>query len=1503
MAANGQRLICLDGMNLDVAPEYLKETQARFVKNLYYQLSDFGDAQDQNGANLGVQKPLVSNEIYYPYTLPAGVSSVIGTLSSRQTSELYVFVYNTLSNHFIFRVNGDQRTIDALAPSPCFNFQMNPKYFIGEGQCHIEISYIVNPDTEVTEIKKDLYWCDGFNYHGYVRFDDYLNTNGFDPTSFNYFQGTYDRCAMLRMGLPTPSDCIKIDQVPFDPETDIGKNNNLNYSSWQFRVLDIDVFGRPSEHGMISDLFYLSNNSCLSASDMLSRCVNLTFYAGNPLINKKQIEYRNCNETQWYIDSVIELYNGSNLGEWWLRGRNQDVVYNATTNEITYTFCKDKLCDLADINETNRTSPQLPRTSQALAKVGKNIALGNNLDGFPPFSKKDILDKLSVTVANPIASKIGQTANITVWMRIYNPYQQGYQKIWKLATDYVFGGISNGTGITNIKSDYQQYFAVPGQKGPLGYLAGTNNYAVGVQYYLDANNNLVEDTDFTQNYDQEYFIKFQFNSVPKDTYLFRLASHLADPNVIDIRKTSTYVGGIWNFTNMKVGTSISYQTKEVVINVCDSDYDTMTSGQILLLYDLTNPRNYDTNLNPFFSKGHHSDSTVVDGYIYESVDPVTGQSVFPVPLLQINVETSGSPVITSVNTDHNGFYFSGAIRVNNLHTRPYYDVTAIGYCSCLKQNLIGFSFGKLFQVYSKDLIIGLAQPFPVINSCTDFETNPCSRVVIKGILQLCNSTVGVPNVNIVLSRGGVVTTGSDGSFSLIAYDDVIKGSTVDQLYIMSGSCSLTACDGSCFEVINVTFAPCNTCVVRDVDAGITSVLYTSNKGLLSGGRYGTSLIGYDWLGRHNFAQTEDKLYFNIPSLSQIKMFGFSSVTLNIPNSITFPAWVDYLMIGITVELNYGGNYIDWIADKVTFVDNSGLENDAAPTQIRIDYGSLNQFNLNNNFNTTTGWQITPQSSTEPRTADIVQILRNGDGTWLDSPVTSLVKYDQTGQYFLINYSPSLANLKENALIRLANPQDCTNKDQFFTLCGKIKVINGKAQTKSILLNAFDTYYQYRQIPVPVTVTSGTPPVNSTIIELRQFGFPFESPSITDTWGKNCWNIGSFVVQNPYENEIVSLNEVALSGAVTPNDQLNYLSYFDTANKVTFNINDTGGILYLGVKTGVVFVLCQFKNFLVGYGDNEARLNGSGLVYVPSGEDTFGKPERALSGFYGCQLFDKNTIREKDGSVQWLDRNKVAILQNDVQSTGFQRTQQTTDVSRYNKSDSTIVSWLTAKIKFQQQYNIANPNNVRYFHSVINPSNNEWLLSEFTIGGNTFVNEERDYDVTKQETISFDIMNKVWKTFLSSTPEYFGYLEGSNIGQLLFSFQNGVAYSNTGSTFNTFFGIPCESIYRFIFNTDGFKKKKFQAIEVYSPDKLLWSDQILTEKQQSRLLKTFFKKQDYFFSAPLLCDVNSNVSNAITDSNNLFGSFIDVRLIGDADGNYFEVYGVIVKAAPDEQSGV
>ena len=84
----GQKLICLSGITTDLAFQYMKPTQSRFIKNLYYQLTDSGDAGDAQGSQKGVMKPLQANYLYSPIELPSGTNHLIGTCSSIQTTEV-----------------------------------------------------------------------------------------------------------------------------------------------------------------------------------------------------------------------------------------------------------------------------------------------------------------------------------------------------------------------------------------------------------------------------------------------------------------------------------------------------------------------------------------------------------------------------------------------------------------------------------------------------------------------------------------------------------------------------------------------------------------------------------------------------------------------------------------------------------------------------------------------------------------------------------------------------------------------------------------------------------------------------------------------------------------------------------------------------------------------------------------------------------------------------------------------------------------------------------------------------------------------------------------------------------------------------------------------------------------------------------------------------------------------------------------------------------------------
>ena len=99
------------------------------------------------------------------------------------------------------------------------------------------------------------------------------------------------------------------------------------------------------------------------------------------------------------------------------------------------------------------------------------------------------------------------------------------------------------------------------------------------------------------------------------------------------------------------------------------------------------------------------------------------------------------------------------------------------------------------------------------------------------------------------------------------------------------------------------------------------------------------------------------------------------------------------------------------------------------------------------------------------------------------------------------------------------------------------------------------------------------------------------------------------------------------------------------------------------------------------------------------------------------------------------------------------------------------------------------------------------------------------------------------------------------------------------------------------------------MEAYCPQSLYWADKVLTEtNQESRVLISWWKQGMYMWAAPFLCDIKTPtpdpVLNNITEGNTLYGTWIDVRLIGDEskDDIYSELTGVTLWFFTETNSG-
>lgn len=1573
-------------VNTDLSFNYFDEFTCAFLKNLTANTgSNNIIGSNTNGENAAVLKPFQSNEIYcnLQNEPDPGSNFCVGAKGFPQVNRVYVMAWNPNGNHFVYRINGDTRTCEMVKIDPCFNFQLDPKYFIHDMGMDLEVFTLVDPDTGTELKKEELTWTDGFNPQGFLRIQDSIDTNGFDPATFSYFSGTYDKCVLVRMGVPTPKDCIAVSEIvvpdvqiihfatvpvsadlpnhllistifgvqplpgdiitipitsPFAntynvissvlipsinvyyvtvsqlvvptgigslltpvtlsrPTSNDGINNNLLFNTWQFRLRHIDVWGRPSEWGIISDMYVPGINDCLSVGSNLPTCLNLEFDSGNPVINTIEIAWRNCNDVSWRREATLFLYTGSNIGQWWLRPRNPDITYNPVTNKITYKFCRDKECDPIDPDETARLQPPQPKTSQSLFKLNNTRALANNKDGFNPFPQS-LLNNIKLVVTPPGAAN-PNARNITIYVAIDNMQQQ----VYKSDNKYYYGGQFAGVFTSSFAESKKQFFKNTEQTGFCGYLVNGDS-AISSQVYIDGNGQLLDDNNFNGyalSPTHRTLQKFVFNNVPKGTYIFAISSQTSNPSTeYNYRDTSTPMLGLCPFNKsndyfLDLNDRTTYQSCELLVDCCNGDYDSMNDNKMLVIANMAHAGVYATS-----------------GYFYESLTDKTKWEL-------LRVTAIGGNSQCSLRTDRNGFYWM----YNHTGTLQF---LVHAYSKCLDIFSVAFTVTGNGNIVFKDYYM---ETFFNGVGGNPYIASVCNTVQIKGRLLLDGTNIGVSNAVVSLTRGGQAVTDDDGYFTLLAHDDASNqnpyGQRSDKLIISGGACTYLAVGGGCIAPINIVFTNCSVCTDRVISVGTTLLIYLQERGLLSGGTYLPFINGYDWLGRKTYAQPLKQI--TIPSVIQTQAIGASVIQAIIDPAAIFPPEIEYITFSLTEETTIE-KYLTWIVDRVEFIDNTNQINNTAPTQIKIYYQSIIEFSAVNNYNTTTAWQFIPTGQNTPAIADKVQFFLNGDGKFFTKNITLQVKYDQSGTYILVDYVSELKNLKQNALMRLIRPKVCTGTELNYEVCAVVNIVNRKAVINTFILNAFDTYYLSRQIPVPApvaptpqvtqiatvvaNVTTYTTPVPvGTVLELRNFGFRFEHDSPSNFWGDGCKNIGRPNARNPFECEIIHPNQIAFSGALSANGQLNFLSYFDNAKKHDIEIADNSGIVAVIAETGMLYIITQNDNIVIGYNDNIARLDNKGNLIVPSGANTFGQPERKVGERYGCKLIDKMAIKSRNGFIMYPSRNRGEAMIYDFKN-----------LRSLTKDESLLLPGVhkgkcDAMFKAKCKAMDADPS--RYFTAAIDPISNEYLLTDFKLGDDpTYINQERNYTPLLNETLRFNIYTTDFLGWLSFTAENYAYLDGNILSNQLFSFMKAKAYShynvNANNSYNTFYGIVCERVMKIVANKPAFTKKQWLSLMNYCKQSLYFCPEIRTEAGQlSMLFLDNFDKAEFTSFAGFMSDVNTPVdpslgnqvnNNPLYEGNQLYGLWLSALLVGEPlmNDKYSEFIGSTIESFNLEKTG-
>lgn len=1592
-----------EGVDLDSGKKRIKQTKALFIKNMTANVNVNPGAAAGAGYNLGVYTPL-EKTTQLPVTLPSGRNYCIGFFSSEQTNEGYAFIFNSSNQHCILVIDGETGNVRIVYKGPLLPFVLDPQYFLTEGRVVLELRSFVDKVTGKESYFKFLIFANNYTNQFCVSVEDSIATNSFSTAFFITTSSFYDPLELIHLGVPTPLKPIGLDTpVAYVPATsDATEQNLLVRNGWQFRIKWVDVYGRESEHGIISAPYItVVGGGCLLVSNGLPRGVMLNFEAGNPLVDKIYVEYRKwvgndragALASGWQLYEVFDKYDNSANVEWYNRSLNplfttvgSGITYDATTNTFAYTFTADKNSIPVDPTETSRIEPELPRISAGVFAFNKRIGLFNNVRGFEPIAPA-IVNKVAFGVQTPSSSPCAAppTRTIKLLINVYNPYgdysaicRQSYGK-------YVFGNSDSGgcDGGTSFQKGHTssfklgQVFADQVNPGFIVYLAGTPYKGITQQVDFDPATGAIvyQGMGSGISFPHHAMQMVTITDVPAGVYAARVSSHKSTINDPDYQKTSTYIAGTvpiydLNLPGNRRHDMALFPYKEMIIDC--------TAGDVTL----TNPTDF---MFLLLDLGDGVKSGACDGYLYECPGGAPVE-MNPIELGGITSTGTISDGYGSFFTDHNGFWFvtSGgkpraAIWTNFCDGAGMVMVSQyIGNQSSIQHgngsgSITGHCWGD-----DGNWTLGGA----VFLKPTTYEAH--GRRVIRQKFTTCtSSTIGVPGVPVVMTKGAVGVTDGTGTVSLIAhnryrYNSSFPGSSTpylgnlvpdfatspgntDQLiFSQKGGCTWTACGTCNTSIASATIqyiacfdpsigctgtVPPRTLCLTPLQVQMTGVgLY----GCQTGGKYPVAIVLYDDIGRCTAPQVRQgqSAFVTMPNLNDVGYQQFALPSINVTIDPTFAVDPMYKRMGFLVGSNMAfSDFISWPADWVQPVDNTGETNSVNPTAIRLYYGSLNEYNKQNNFSANTGWEFitTGNQNGSPVEGDVIQFIMNGDGSWLPSVISAPVTYDQSGTFITIPYLPELAGLKNNCLFRVIRPVPNTSSDYVpFYEVTTIPLINGAPDPSqlSLVLPYFDSYLLTRLLPVPrlkgqpyaisptsypttpnpilytssnqdaTLDTSGysTSNINNAngvvIFEVTDdpvsYPFLFESPSAADLWGSHIAFRGRVFFPNPSQAQQRSSTEVAISDELLDRGTLNYLSYFESRNVITFDANAWGGIVSAFVETSVILFITERDNFMVNYGTSNLKTDSQGNVVSQNQYGVFSTPERKTGCNYGCDPRDLNTIRRYAGIVYWLDRSGYVVAHNFGAAKAVQ----------YNGYDG----YISNKIATVNSLNSNPSNGLTYFIGGIDPKNWEYYFSSFNIpnsGVPNYINNTDEVNLLLNETLCLDLDSGILKGSPAFTPEYYGQMGGYYLSKNMFTFKGGQPYIhhngiNGGAPFNNFYGVQCKKIVRLVVNggPDNEKVKRFMWNEVYCKEHKFVVSKVLTESgQQSRILGALWFFMDKFWTSDYKCDLNTLfdpslppvvLANPLYEGDTLYGTYAEVTYQSENadDAAYCELSSIV-----------
>lgn len=750
---------------------------------------------------------------------------------------------------------------------------------------------------------------------------------------------------------------------------DSSKQNLIINEGWQFRIRTWDVWGRPSEWGIISSVFTaLTGGGCISTSNGLPRCVNLCFDAGSPLVKFITVAYRRGAgnapggevETIWYETETFRKYDDSTGVEWYQRPinpafstANSGMSFDATTNIITYSFCADKSSNPIDEAETSRTEPPIPRISGSTFSVDESVGLADNVYDFQPVSSQ-VIDSIQFSAALPIAGTPGvpcpaaKTNTIVVYANFYNAFGDYSPLIRLTYGKWTFGdgGASIGPSSTSsYTSNFKvgQVFGDQTHPGFIAYLAGTPYKVIGEWGDYNPTTGIFTVCPLIPSapctFPNIKMSRFTFVDIPAGKYLVRLASHHVTIGAGNLQETSTQVAGVCPIGQALVpwGRRLGFFSNPV------KEIEVDCSAGNVNLGGANDPMFIILDLND----GVHSGA--IDGYLHEQ----SGAGPVEMAVCYIHGSTLGAAgdAYGSFFTDHNGYFFvtsgssytgidiyanlcdGGGMRILWSQTDGGHSIVHGDGTAPRNPDYWGNIGNWSNQVF-------LARPGgPVV-------TYPAgANRTIKQNVALCGQpTIGVPGIPVVMTKCQPALTDSSGDAVIIAHNrytylatnfagraapfgsnnipdyGTSPGNQDLLIFSQKGGCEwneCSKCTTSMADVV-VTYLDCGV-PASGCPAGtpartlcLTSIGVQPNGvgilGVQSGGKYPLAFWLHDVIGRHTAPQIRsgDFGYVFVPNLNDTA-----------PNP-PFPAMA---LCGLQVTIP-AGLRVDPVFKRITFLVGS-----------------------------------------------------------------------------------------------------------------------------------------------------------------------------------------------------------------------------------------------------------------------------------------------------------------------------------------------------------------------------------------------------------------------------------------------------------------------------------------------------------------------------------------------------------------------------------------------------